>query len=106
MPSIIFNGATISFDAPVDLYIVRGKLMIDTKSYGVQPEKKSKPKAKAAFSGGVMQFLRQANLKVGKKLLVKANNKKTIYNAYKTLGYRASIEDTSNPIEFMVTCRR
>ena len=110
MSSVIFNGATISFDAPVDLLIIRGKLVIDTKSYGQPTEKKTKPKAKVettnTYNGNVTKFLRQANLRVGKKLLVKANNKKTIYGAYKKLGYTASIEDTKNPIEFMVTCLR
>jgi hypothetical protein len=49
--------------------------------------------------------LRESNLKVGKKILVNANNKKTIYGAFKTVGFTASIEDTKKPNEFMVTVR-
>lgn len=108
MNSIIFNGATIFYDSPLDFHVIRGKLVIDTESYGQKKVTKTKEKkvvTKKVF-GSLAQFLRESNLKVGKKLTVKANNKKSIYGAYKNLGFTASIEDTNNPNEFLVTCRK
>ena len=109
MPSVIFNGATISFDSPVDLYIIRGKLVIDTDSYGQIKETKvkaKKTKASHAPTTGLTQFLREAKLRIGKKIVVKSNSKKSIYGAYKNLGYTASIQDTDTPNEYLVTCRK
>ena len=113
MHSVIFNNATISFDSPVDMYIIQGKLMIDTASYGkpkavktTKTTKVTKAKTtKGRAPSGLTQFLRESNLKVGKKILVNANNKKTIYGAFKTVGFTASIEDTKKPNEFMVTVK-
>jgi hypothetical protein len=110
MHSVIFNNATIYFDSPVDMHIIQGKLMIDTASYGkpkaVKTTKVTKAKTtKGRAPSGLTQFLRESNLKVGKKILVNANNKKTIYGAFKTVGFTASIEDTKKPNEFMVTVR-
>jgi hypothetical protein len=110
MHSVIFNNATIYFDSPVDMHIIQGKLMIDTASYG-KPKAVKEPKVtkakttKGRAPNGLTQFLRESNLKVGKKILVNANNKKTIYGAFKTVGFTASIQDTKKPNEFMVTVR-
>jgi hypothetical protein len=113
MHSVIFNNATIYFDSPVDMHIIQGKLMIDTASYGkpkaIKEPKVAKIKATKAMKtrapNGLTQFLRESNLKVGKKILLTANNKKTIYGAFKTVGFTASIQDTKKPNEFMVTVR-
>jgi len=107
MHSVIFNNATIYFDSPVDMHIIQGKLMIDTASYSKpKPVKETKVKTtKGRAPSGLTQFLRESNLKVGKKILVTANNKKTIYGAFKTVGFTASIQDTKKPNEFMVTVR-
>jgi peptidyl-tRNA hydrolase len=110
MPSVIFNGATISFDAPVDLYIIRGKLVIDTASYTVDSKPVTKKKVKKSEANraptGLTDFIRNSNLRFGKKLLVKANSKKSIYGVYNKFGYRASIQETGKPNEYMVTCTR
>lgn len=108
MHSVIFNNATISFDSPVDLYIIRGKLVIDTASYGHIKETKVKAKKTKASRTptGLTQFLREAKLRIGKKIVVKSNSKKSIYGAYKNLGYTASIQDTDTPNEYLVTCKK
>ena len=108
MNSIIFNGATIFYDSPLDFHVIRGKLMIDTASYGQKKEVKTKTKVVRTkhYTGSLTQFLRESKLRVGKKLVVKSNNKKTIYGAVKKLGYTANIQNTSDTGEFLVTIRK
>lgn len=107
MTAIVFNGTKIYMDTDMELHIIRGDLHIDTKSFKSLPKARSVAKgvSKRTMSGGtsVAGTLRNANLKVGKSMEIKANSYTTITSALKYMGMQGKVSKTGKEGIFQVT---
>lgn len=103
MTAIVFNGTKIYMDTDMELHIIRGDLHIDTKAF--KPVPKARSVSKRTMSGGtsVAGTLRNANLKVGKSMEIKANSYTTITSALKYMGMQGKVTKTGKAGVFMVT---
>ena len=104
MTAIVFNGTKIYMDTDMELHVIRGDLHIDTKSFKALPKARSVTKrVKTGRKTSVLGTLRDANLKVGKSMQIKANVKNTVGSALTYLGMKGKVSKTGKAGVFMVT---
>ena len=104
MTAIVFNGTKIYMDTDMELHVIRGDLHIDTKSFKALPKARSVTKrVKTGRKTSVLGTLRDANLKKGKSMEIKANSYTTITSAMKYMGMQGKVTKTGKAGVFMVT---
>lgn len=105
MTAIVFNGTKIYMDTDMELHVIRGDLHIDTKSFKALPKARSVTKrvTKTRTGTSVAGTIREANLKKGKSMEIKANSYTTITSAMKYMGMQGKVTKTGKAGVFMVT---